>query len=56
MERIQINVRLTPELADELDTKRIELKQRFGRIPTRSEVVRMALESYLKQKVATESQ
>ena len=47
MERVQINVRIQPELADELDIKRIELKEKIGRIPSRSEVVRLALEEYL---------
>ncbi|HHJ15024.1 MAG TPA: ribbon-helix-helix protein, CopG family [Gammaproteobacteria bacterium] len=47
MERIQINVRIPPELADRLDTKRIELKEKIGKIPSRSEVVRMALDAYL---------
>ena len=50
MERIQINVRIQPDLADRLDTKRIELKEIIGKIPSRSEVVRMALEEYLDSK------
>ena len=48
VERIQINVRLEPELADLLDDKRVELKEKLGKIPSRSEVVRLALEEYLK--------
>jgi len=40
-------VRLTQELSDALDKKRIELQPAAGRIPTRSDVVRYALELYL---------
>ena len=48
MDRAQINVRLEPELAKSIDAKRIELQKDLGRIPTRSEVVRLAIEKYLK--------
>lgn len=47
MDRVQINVRIEPALAEQLDTKRIELKEQFGKIPTRSEIVRLALEEFL---------
>lgn len=47
VERVQINVRITPELARLLDTKRIELQAELDRIPSRSDVVRMALEDFL---------
>jgi len=50
MDRVQINVRIQPDLADRLDTKRIELKGKIGKIPSRSEVVRIALEEYLDRK------
>jgi len=50
MDRVQINVRIQPDLADRLDTKRVELKEEIGKIPSRSEVVRMALEEYLAHK------
>ena len=50
MDRIQINVRITLDLADQLDSKRIDLKEKFGKIPSRSDVVRMALKDYLAQK------
>lgn len=46
-ERVQVNVRLTPELAEQIDKRRIELKKELGRIPSRSEVVRIAVEEYL---------
>lgn len=48
MERAQINVRLEPDLASRIDAKRMELQKEMGRIPSRSEVVRLALEKYLK--------
>lgn len=47
MNRQQINMRLTDELAREIDRKRIELQSEMGRIPGRSEVLRLALEAYL---------
>lgn len=50
MNRVQINVRIEPDLAERLDTKRIELKEKFGKIPTRSEIVRLALDEYLSSK------
>lgn len=47
MDRMQVNVRLDSELAARIDEKRTELQKQMGRIPTRSEVVRFALEKYL---------
>jgi len=47
MDRMQVNVRLDTELAVRIDEKRTELQKQLGRIPTRSEVVRLALEKYL---------
>jgi len=47
MDRMQINVRLDAELATRIDEKRTQLQKELGRIPTRSEVVRMALERFL---------
>lgn len=47
MDRLQINVRLSEDLADRLDAKRVELKQSLGKIPSRSEVVRLAIHDYL---------
>lgn len=47
MDRVQINVRIPEELADRLDAKRVELKKELGKIPSRSEVVRMAIDDFL---------
>ncbi|BAZ93756.1 hypothetical protein TspCOW1_12830 [Thiohalobacter sp. COW1] len=47
-DRVQINVRISADLADKIDEKRMQLKGELGKIPTRSEVVRLALEAYLK--------
>ena len=47
MERLQVNVRLTPELINALDRRRIALQPTLGRIPTRSEVIRDILEANL---------
>lgn len=49
MERLQVNVRLTPELIEAIDQRRIALQPSLGRIPTRSEVIRDILESNLSQ-------
>jgi len=49
MERLQVNVRLTPELIEAIDQRRIALQPSLGRIPTRSEVIRDVLESNLIQ-------
>ncbi len=47
IERQQINVRLEKDLAERMDEKRIDLRKSLGYIPTRSDVLRMALEQYL---------
>ena len=47
MDRQQVNVRLSPELVEAIDKKRIELQPAMGKIPTRSEVVRYALDTFL---------
>lgn len=47
MDRLQINVRLPPELMERLDKRRVDLHATMGKIPSRSDVVRLALESYL---------
>ena len=47
MERMQVNVRLTPELIEAIDQRRIALQPALGRIPNRSEVIRDVLESNL---------
>jgi metal-responsive CopG/Arc/MetJ family transcriptional regulator len=54
IERQQINVRLDPELAARVDKKRIALSDTLGHIPTRSEVMRLALEDYLSVNVKPE--
>lgn len=49
-DRIQVNVRVDGDLIKLLDEKRTELLIKLGSIPSRSEVVRMALEEYLSTK------
>lgn len=46
-ERIQVNVRVDGDLIRLLDEKRTELLFKVGAIPSRSDVVRMALENFL---------
>ena len=50
LDRIQINVRVDSALIKLLDEKRTELLGQMGIIPSRSEVVRIALEEYLNKK------
>lgn len=45
--RSQLNVRVSEHLEKLIDKKRIELNEQLGAIPSRSDVVRMALEAYL---------
>jgi hypothetical protein len=45
--RNQINVRLLPEQIQAIDQMRIELQKTGGTIPTRSDVLRLALDKYL---------
>jgi hypothetical protein len=47
MTRTQLNVRVSDALEKAIDEKRIELRVRLGTIPTRSDVLRLALEAYL---------
>ena len=49
-ERIQVNVRVDGDLIRLLDEKRTDLLSKMGSIPSRSDVVRMALENFLKDK------
>lgn len=49
-ERIQVNVRVDGDLIKQLDERRIKLLEKLGAIPSRSEVIRMALEEYLSNK------
>lgn len=48
MDRNQINMKLSDELGKLIDAKRIELSQKLGKIPTRSDILREALAMYLK--------
>lgn len=47
MSRTQLNVRISEELEKAIDAKRIELHPILGAIPSRSDVLRLALEAYL---------
>lgn len=47
MSRAQLNVRVSEELERAIDEKRIELRASLGTIPSRSDVLRLALEAYL---------
>lgn len=47
MERNQINMRLSEQLSKLIDAKRIALSEHMGKIPSRSDVVRLALAQYL---------
>lgn len=46
-ERSQLNVRVTPELEQLIEKKRIALLPELGYIPSRSEVVRLAIEAFV---------
>jgi len=47
MSRAQLNVRVSDQLGKLIDKKRIDLSKKLGTIPSRSDVVRLALEAYL---------
>ena len=47
MERNQINMRLSEQLSKLIDAKRITLSEQMGKIPSRSDIVRLALAQYL---------
>lgn len=47
MASMQINMRMDKELAARIDRKRIELSEELQRIPSRTEVIKMALELFL---------
>ncbi len=47
MERSQLNLRISDQLAKLIDAKRIELMASMGSIPSRSDILRFALEAYL---------
>ena len=50
--RNQLNVRASDELAKLIDKKRVQLSSQLGVIPSRSDVVRFALETYLGVKLS----
>lgn len=52
MERSQLNLRISDQLAKLIDAKRIELSAKMGNIPSRSDVLRFALEQYLEQDIS----
>ena len=45
MDRVQVNVRITDQLAAQIDQKRVEIHKQEGRVPSRSDVVRMSIEA-----------
>jgi hypothetical protein len=47
MDRSQLNIRVSDQLGQLIDAKRIELSKTMRSIPSRSEVIRLALEQYL---------
>ena len=49
MERNQLNIRMSETLRKLIDAKRIELSGAMGNIPSRSDVLRYALEMYFGQ-------
>lgn len=49
MERSQLNLRISDQLGKLIDAKRIELSAQIGSIPSRSDILRFALEMYLGQ-------
>jgi len=49
-DRLQVNVRIDGDLIRLLDEKRTALLGKLGSIPSRSEVVRIALVEYLKKR------
>ena len=49
MERNQLNLRMSETLRKLIDAKRIELSESLGTIPSRSEILRFALEMYFGQ-------
>lgn len=52
MSRNQLNIRVSDELEELIDKKRIELASTLKVIPTRSDVVRYALEAYLRKSLS----
>jgi len=52
MSRAQLNVRVSEQLEKAIDEKRIELRAMMGTIPSRSDVLRLALEAFLDIKLS----
>lgn len=52
IERSQINMRMSETLRKLIDAKRIELSASTGNIPSRTDILRYALEMYLGQDLA----
>ena len=49
-DKAQINVRVDPSLLERIDKKRIEMQQKLGKIPSRSDVIRVAIERFVDSK------
>ena len=47
VERTQLNLRISDDLAKLIDGRRIDLSKEMGGIPSRSDILRFALEQYL---------
>lgn len=47
MSKTQLNIRVSDALVQSIDEKRVQLRATMGGIPTRSDVLRFALEAYL---------
>lgn len=54
--RTQLNVRISERLERAIDERRIELLETLGAIPSRSDVLRLALEAYLGIDLAEDEQ
>jgi len=56
MSTTQLNVRVSTEVEAAIDAKRVTLATGLGRIPSRSEIVRLALEAFLGVKIEPEGE
>jgi hypothetical protein len=54
--RNQINVRLSEEQIKAIDKKRVETQRETGVIPTRSDVLRLALDAFVLPQKTTKKQ
>lgn len=48
-EKAQINVRVEASVLEKIDKKRIELQKELGKIPSRSDVIRLAVEKFVRE-------